>query len=386
MNYKIIKDSLKYNDFENDKSLKKQISDELLKNPCKDEEIKPECKYFGKCGGCNLMNLKPEIQIKRKEAALVKIFSEYKIDVSKKIQTVSGPFFNYRCRFQLNDGGFSVKKSNEIIQVDECVCAEKPFNEYLKNTKFEERPEGRIHFFASEKCKSENKIKIAQENPFSDKNEENQKNFGGKKSQKIKIKKNNYFSGTVFLQDNCESVEILNKEIFFDVRGFFQSNLYMFEKTIELICQNLCGKNALDLYAGCGSISVFLADIFENVILVEHNRDALVFAEKNLSGKKHTSFGLSGQTWVNTCAKNCPDFDAIIVDPPRSGMEKEVRQFIADSKTPFVKSLSCDPFTHARDLSYLCKNGYEIKKIFALDFYPQTTHIESLAFLQKIQD
>ena len=101
---------------------------------------------------------------------------------------------------------------------------------------------------------------------------------------------------------------------------------------IELIKSLLPGgQNILDVYAGCGSISAFLADKYENVTLIEHNRDALVFAEQNLAGKKHVSYGLSGENWVKTCAQYCPPFDACFIDPPRSGMEKEVIDFMVSA-------------------------------------------------------
>lgn len=93
-------------------------------------------------------------------------------------------------------------------------------------------------------------------------------------------------------------VSILGKSIRFDARGFFQSNVELLEHAIKEICRNLHGKNALDIYAGCGTFSVFLSDIFETITLVEHNRDALVFAEQNLIGKKHESFGVKGAKWA----------------------------------------------------------------------------------------
>ena len=135
------------------------------------------------------------------------------------------------------------------------------------------------------------------------------------------------------------------------------------------------------MYAGCGTFSVFLADIFKEVTLVEHNRDALVFAEENLKGIKHQSFGLSGEKWVQTAENKY--FDAVVIDPPRSGMEKEVCKWLCKSKIPQIRSVSCDPATHARDLSFLLKAGYELKKLYLLDFYPNTSHIESLAILER---
>ena len=174
------------------------------------------------------------------------------------------------------------------------------------------------------------------------------------------------------------------KNISFDVRGFFQSNLFVFEKVLNLIVQNLeGGKNILDMYAGCGSISAFLSDLYENVVLVEHNRDALVYAEQNLVGKKHTSFGMSGASWIKNCASTCKPFDACVIDPPRSGMESEVCDYLCNSNIKQIISLSCDPSTHARDCKKLIQAGYKIKKIYLLDFYPNTSHIESLVVFQK---
>ena len=139
------------------------------------------------------------------------------------------------------------------------------------------------------------------------------------------------------------------------------------------------------MYAGCGSISTFLTEKYENVVLVEHNRDALVFAEQNLAGKKHVSYGLSGANFIKTCASTLPSFDAVTIDPPRSGMEKEVRNWLASSKVPLILSLSCDPATHARDCAALISAGYSLKQIYLLDFYPNTSHIESLALLELNQ-
>ena len=107
------------------------------------------------------------------------------------------------------------------------------------------------------------------------------------------------------------------------------------------------------------------------------------FAEENLSGKKHISFGMSGEAWVKNCASTCPVFDACLIDPPRSGMEKEVCKYLCNSKIPLILSLSCDPSTQARDISWLIKAGYTIKNMFLLDFYPNTSHIESLCVLEK---
>lgn len=332
--------------------------------------VKPICKYYEICGGCNMMHIETSFQQEIRKNMLQDAFSKYQIDISNKIEIISGPEFNYRSRFQFIDGGLSQKSSNNIIKIDECLCAEKPINDYLKNTDFEHREKGRTHYFGSEKLINTNLI--------IEKKEQIQTKKTNPKNKKFK--ENHYFSGTILSEENTAIVELNGKQISFDVRGFFQSNLYVFEKVLKLICDSLPGgKNIVDIYSGCGSISAFLSDKYENVVLVEHNRDALVYAEKNMAQNKHTSYGLSGANWVKNCVNSCPQFDACVVDPPRSGMEKEVLDYLCKSKIPTIRSLSCDPSTHARDCEKLIKAGYELEKIYLLDFYNHTSHIESLA-------
>ena len=66
-------------------------------------------------------------------------------------------------------------------------------------------------------------------------------------------------------------------------------------------------------------------------------------------------------------------------------MERAVRDFLAQGKIPCVAYLSCDPAPQARDCKVLLRSGYAIKKIYLLDFYPDTGHLETLAFLE-LQD
>lgn len=341
-----------------------------------EHRVTPPCKYYGICGGCNMMHIDTDYQHELRKQMLTDTFAQFKIDVSDKIEIIKAEDYNYRARFQFTNGGLSQKNTNNIINIENCLCADKNINNFLLNTEFSKRPKGRIHIFGNDKIISDEKIKI-------ETNNQNDRNSGIKLKGKGKIKKvkeNHYFSGTILSPENQITVKLNNKNITFDVRGFFQSNLTVFEKVLTLICNTLPeGNSVLDMYSGCGSISAFLADKFKHVTLVEHNRDAIVFAEQNMAGTNHKSFGLSGASWVKTCAPSLPPFDACVVDPPRSGMEKEVLEYLCNSKIPFIRSLSCDPVTHARDAEKLIKAGYKLEKLYLLDFYPHTSHIESLA-------
>lgn len=345
--------------------------------------VKPACRYYGKCGGCNMMHIDSDYQKELRKQMLCDIFRQNGIDISEKTEIISGPEFNYRARFQLNNGGLSQRRSNVVIPVEECLCAEAAVNDYLKQTaeNSTSRPKGRCHLFGS--SFGDGNLKIAAEENQKDSTSKKIHGIKGEKAKKFKLKENKYFSGTVASPENTMSVTIGGHKLSFDVRGFFQSNLFVFEKVCRLITDLLPGgKNILDMYAGCGSISTFLTEKYENVVLVEHNRDALVYAEQNMAGTKHISYGLSGANFVKTCASTLPAFDACTIDPPRSGMEKEVRQWLCDSKIPLILSLSCDPATHARDCADLIASGYSLKKMYLLDFYPNTSHIESLSVLE----
>lgn len=341
-----------------------------------EHRIEPKCPLYKKCGGCNMMHIDEDYQKELRKNILSDAFERNGIKLDK-IDVISGNNFNYRCRFQLNNGGLSERASNNIIKITNCPIAEDRINEWLLNVNAENRPDGRCHIFGSDKVVNVSgnescKIAIAQE----EKKQECQKLQKKHKNEK-QIKK--HYSGTVLSENNIVTVEILGKKISFDVRGFFQSNIKVLEKAIQEVCRGLVGKSVLDMYAGCGTFSVFLCDFFENVTLVEHNRDALVFAEQNLVGKKHESIGLSGAKWVSTEPKT--KFDAVVIDPPRSGMEKEVLDYLCKSKIPQIRAVSCDPATQARDIAVLVKAGYKIEKIFLLDFYPNTSHVESLVCL-----
>ena len=343
------------------------------------ERKNPECKYYGSCGGCNMMHIKSEYQRELRKQMLSDTFAANKIELPE-IQVVYGPDFNYRSRFQFTDGGLCQKNSNNVIAVDECLCAEPAINEYLASTPVEKRPSGRTHFFASEKAVDKG-IKITDENAKNGESVKNNRQFN-KNSKKYKFKENKYFAGTVLSPEDTMTVMLNGRNISFDVRGFFQSNLFVFEKVLDILTQSLPhAENVLDMYAGCGAISCFLGQNFKNVTLVEHNRDALVFAEQNMAGISHTSYGLSGANWVKTCAQTCPAFDAAVVDPPRSGMEKEVLDYFCKSRIPFIAYLSCNPSTQSRDCAKLLQAGYTIQSSYLLDFYPNTSHIESLVLL-----
>jgi len=346
--------------------------------------VKPFCPLYGTCGGCNMQHCDTSFQTELRSSILSDSFAREGIAVPP-VSVISGSPTGYRSRFQFHDGGLMARASNTVLDLSSCPCAVPEINEWLAATPIQNRPKGRVHVFASDKICSlkpgQPKIIIAQEDDSLSAKENDRKKVQGR--HKVMPR----FSGTMPKPHNNCTLTLCGKEITFDVQGFFQSNMEVLEKTIPAVLQQDTGMHALDLYSGAGTFSVFLADKYQNVTLVEHNRDALVYAEQNLCGKKHESFGVSGEKWVaehaSSCIKNGGPFDTVVVDPPRSGMERAVSQWLCSQNIPTIKSMSCDSATHARDAKLLIRAGYTLDALFLLDFYPQTCHIESLALFSK---
>lgn len=325
--------------------------------------VKPICPLYEKCGGCNLMHIEENAQRNFRKHILESNLQKHKINFPE-IKIIYGSPLNYRARVQLCDGGFAEKNSNKNVQITNCPIATPEVNDFLKSLHQENN---------FSKTKNSEKLYV-----FGD------KRIAGEKKVFSSFSKNDL---STYLEQNIVTISLLGKQLSFDVTNFFQSNMEVLERSIPIIMKDLNGKHALDMYAGCGTFSAFLLDHFEKCTLVEQNKTSLTFAEKNLHGQNHKSFCMSGKNWVKNCApfftSSNEKFDAAIIDPPRSGMESEVLSYFCKNHVKHIRSISCDPVTHARDLKKLLESDYTLDELYLLDFYPNTSHIESVAFLHS---
>ena len=76
--------------------------------------------------------------------------------------------------------------------------------------------------------------------------------------------------------------------------------------------------------------------------------------------------------------------DVIVVDPPRKGCEQVVLETMVKMQPERIVYVSCDPATLARDVKYLRENGYELDRVKAVDMFPHTVHVETVALLSKL--
>ncbi len=143
--------------------------------------------------------------------------------------------------------------------------------------------------------------------------------------------------------------------------------------------QPLKDKKILDLYAGAGNFSLPLAKD-ARVIAVEESRAAIKDGTRNLKINKIRNCKFIRSTSENFQAKD--HIDIVIIDPPRPGLAKRAMSNVLSLLPERIVYISCNPATFARDLKILLAK-YEVESLRMADFFPQTYHIETLAFLRK---
>ena len=183
--------------------------------------------------------------------------------------------------------------------------------------------------------------------------------------------------------------------------SFYQVNPVQTEVLYGLACEyaGLTGQEIVwDLYCGIGTISLFLAQKAKQVYGVEIIPQAIEDARKNaeINGITNAEF------YVGKAEEVLPDHykkyeashlgngahaDVIVVDPPRKGCDETLLETMVHMKPDRIVYVSCDSATLARDLKYLCENGYELKKVRPADMFPMTVHVETVVKLcRKIKD
>jgi tRNA/tmRNA/rRNA uracil-C5-methylase (TrmA/RlmC/RlmD family) len=145
------------------------------------------------------------------------------------------------------------------------------------------------------------------------------------------------------------------------------------------------GERALDLYAGVGLFSVFLAEAVGRgggVISVESDRRASDLAGENLAAypQAATRSGRVDQVLHQGIGSARP-MDLVVLDPPREGAKRKVVDAIAALRPRAVAYVACDPAALARDVAYFHDAGHDLADLRAFDLFPMTHHVECVALL-----
>ncbi len=148
--------------------------------------------------------------------------------------------------------------------------------------------------------------------------------------------------------------------------------------------EGLLGDVAADLYAGVGLFGAFLSESFSRIICVESSAMSLSYARRNVPGAANEFHPMSVEDWIagGAPAGRTP-LDAVVVDPPRTGLGPAVRAWLREAAPRRLVYVSCNPVTLARDLGELVAGGFVLDDLRLFDFYPQTSHVEAVAKLRS---
>jgi 23S rRNA (uracil1939-C5)-methyltransferase len=185
---------------------------------------------------------------------------------------------------------------------------------------------------------------------------------------------------------------VYGNNYFFDIIGdfkfkvsynaFFQINNYIANEIFKILNNNLEGNTLLDLYCGSGVMGISLKDKVNKIIGIEINKNAIKDANDNASLNKVNDYKYFAGDTSEVLQTIDDEIDIIVVDPPRSGLNDKTLNDILNIKPKQIGYVSCDPITLARDINIL-KEYYDIKKIYALDMFPNTYHVETVMILEK---
>ena len=149
----------------------------------------------------------------------------------------------------------------------------------------------------------------------------------------------------------------------------------------------LSGKDTLlDCYCGTGTIGIIASKKVKSVVGVELNSDAVSDALVNakINNVENIAFyeADAGDFMVDAAEHN-EKYDIVIMDPPRAGASKDFLRSLVTLSPQKIVYVSCNPVTLARDLSFLTRKGYKVKKIQPVDMFPHTEHVEAVCLLSR---
>ena len=359
------------------KEKKKYIEADVIKyiSTSKDR-INPKCPYYDHCGGCNIMHLSYENQLKFKQDKIENIINRF-LNIKTKLNNIVGSdtneFYRNKTTFQIKEKlGFYNNDSYDIVSVDNCIISNSLINNCIKYLK-----ELNLSDITKITCRTaSNELMVIIETL----------------NENLDINSLKNIATSIYLKKNDNYIHIYGKEYIYETLGnykfkispesFFQINintcLKLYNKIKEYVGTN---KKIIDLYCGTGSIGIFVSKN-NTVIGIEISESAFKDAEenKNINNIDNINFlcGDSGKKLNDLKFKP----DVIIVDPPRSGLNKETIENILKFNANEIIYVSCDPMTLVRDLNILNEH-YTVKEITPFDMFPNTHHIENIAYLTK---
>jgi len=361
------------------------------------------CPHYGECGGCDLQHLDAATQRQAKSDIVVDCFQRLgKLDVS---DLISGPdpkqTLGYRNRIRVfanpaGHYGMMRRGTHEVVPLDSCALMDEQFNrDILPWLRFlppvEQvivRQDGQGHWLLSifgPPARMKVMKKILAQTPDGE----------APAPGCVGLLFNNL---PLWGRDHLV-YEVAGHTYRVSAQSFFQGNLAATEEAVatvrtwveEIGDADQLGGLLGDLFCGVGLFSLALSDLFTKIIAVDTDknscRDAANNFKRDTAAQNKITLRQGPMARVVTEPDLAPpawwESSLCLVDPPRAGLGREGVKALVGLNPRQIISMSCDPATLARDTAALVKAGYVMRQLKVMDFFPQTAHIECLAWLEK---
>ena len=335
------------------------------------DRIQPKCPYINECGGCTLMHMPFDKQMEFKKNRLKDILYKYAgIDNEiKLIESNKDLFYRNKITLRVNKNKFSYynKDSHDDVYINRCLLANNTINDIISDHSFIYIYDGDITI----RTNYNNDILLVINTSKYELHDEIPDNIVGIIINDKVVYGESYFK---------DKIGDYNFKVSYN--SFFQINNYIANEIFKILKNNLEGDTLLDLYCGSGVLGISMKNKVKKIIGIEKVSNAIKDANDNakLNGVKDYKY-YADDTAVMLNKIN-DKIDVIIVDPPRSGLNDKTIKDIIKIMPKMIGYVSCDPMTLARDINIL-KENYNIKKIYGLDMFPNTYHVETVMILEK---
>ncbi len=386
------------------KSYDEAFSTEILKSVS--DRIQPGCQHFTVCGGCSMQHLSPARQIEYKQDFLFGHIQQLAATQPENIlPPLQAETWHYRRKARLGVKfvkkkqrvlvGFREKSSGLLADISQCEVLHKNIGYKL---------EVLAEFILSlDSYQSIPQIEIAVTNdhtalivrhlePLSESDINALTQFAIKQNLVIYLQSKGPDSIKLLHPDDVVLEYDLPEyqlSYTFGPSDFTQVNYELNEKLVTRALALLCLSDqdtVLDLFCGIGNFTLAIAKYAKSVVGVEGSAELIKRARSNAAQNNITnvqfyttdlSKPVEDEVWFNK-----KTYSSLLLDPPRSGA-KEFIESIAKLDIKKIVYVSCNPATLARDISMLAKFDYKLISAGVLDMFPHTSHVESIALLQK---
>jgi 23S rRNA (uracil1939-C5)-methyltransferase len=368
--------------------------------------IAPRCAHFGVCAGCVLQHLDQDAQITAKQRVLMENLSRIgHVQPGRVLEPLTDAAWGYRRKGRLSVR-YVEKKGRTVLgfressnpryvaELTECHTLLPELGQRLPAlTALVESLEGKravpqIEFIAGDGPLA---LVFRHLEPLSDPDLEKLRSFAQDSGYALYLQP----GGTDSVRPLDADAELSFPIPEFDLRlqfrplDFIQVNAGLNQKMIARALELLDPQPAdrvLDLFCGLGNFTLPLARRAGQVVGVEGDPGLIARARENAvrNGLGNVEFhaadlakDLSAEPWMKA------GFDKLLVDPPRAGAAEVLAQLPLKGINRIVY-VSCHPGSLARDAGFLvAERGYKLRAAGAMDMFPQTAHVESIALFEK---